>query len=308
MRILVTGGSGMIGRTLQSCTTDHTWFFPSSKEMNLMDLDSIQSYITKKNPNFVIHLAANVGGLFKNLSLRVEMLHDNLIMNENILKACYENKITRGIFFCSTCIFPKNPPAYPMTEDMMLLGEPHSSNASYAWSKRLLFFQCQNYNQEHGCHYLCLIPTNIFGPYDNFNISNGHVIGAVIHRFYLAKHEQTQLEIKTGTDSQRQFITASDVARTLLSCLSRLDDIYQKSPIIIAHKERRLVDVIEKISQLFDYDNYIIVDEELGQDRKPCSFERFSETFPDFEFDDFDQTLTETVEWFQTHYHTDVRR
>lgn len=308
MRILVTGGSGMVGRTLQSFATDHTWFFPTSKEMNLMDFDSIQSFVKKHNPNFVIHLAANVGGLFKNLAVRVDMFHDNIIMNENILKACYDNKITRGIFLCSTCIFPKNPPAYPMTEDMILLGEPHPSNASYAWSKRLLFFQCQNYNEERGCHYLCLIPTNIFGPHDNFSITDGHVIAAVIHRFYLAKQQKTRLEIKTGTNSLRQFVSASDVARTILSCLSRIDDISQSSPIIIAHKEHRLVDVVQKISKLFDHDNYFIIDQELGQERKPCSFQRFAETFPNFQFDDFDQTLTKTVEWFQDHYHTDVRR
>ena len=309
MRILVTGGSGMIGQTLQSLvktSSDHEWLFPSSKEMNLMDIDHIEAYIKNHKPNFVIHLAANVGGLFKNLSLRVEMLHDNLMMNENILKACYENQIHQGIFFCSTCIFPMNPPKYPMTEDMMLLGEPHSSNASYAWSKRLLYFQCQNYNEEHNCHYLCLIPTNIFGPFDNFSIRNGHVIGALIHRFFLAQKKNMPLEIQTGHDSQRQFITARDVSRILLECLEKWEMIHVPS-MIIANTERRIVEVIEKIADRFDYQNYKIIDKELGQDRKPCSTTLFNCIFPEFIFEDFDKALENTIHWFQQHYHTDAR-
>lgn len=307
MIILVTGGHGMVGKTLQEMKKEEDeWLFPTSKEMNLMDLGNVNAYFEMWKPDFVIHLAANVGGLFKNLEMKVEMLHDNLLMNENILKSCHENGVNRGIFFCSTCIFPDPAPSYPMTESMMMMGEPHSSNASYAWSKRIMFLQCQNYNKQYGCKFLCLTPCNIFGPYDNFNLKNAHVIGAVIHKFYLAKLENKHLSLKTGLDSKRQFITATDVAKITMKIVSCHDTI-ETDNIILAGKEYYITDVINSIAKSFEYFNYEIVNEEQGQSRKTCSTERFSLFFPDYVFQNFENEIQRTISWFKKYYES-VRR
>lgn len=307
MRVLVTGGSGMVGRTIKEIKSDtNEWLFPSSSELNLMSIETVDAYLEEWKPTFVIHLAANVGGLFKNLELKVEMLHDNLKMNENLLKSCYKNGVKRGIFFCSTCIFPDPAPSYPMTEEMMMKGEPHPSNASYAWSKRMMYLQCQNYNQQYGCKYLCLTPCNIFGPYDNFSIKNAHVIGAVIHKFYKAQSKNEHLILKTGKDSKRQFITATDVAKITIKTLETFDTI-KTDNIILAGKEYYISEVIDSIAKSFEYFNYKILNEEKGQSIKTCSTDRFFNFFPDYIFQDFELELQRTIQWFKTYYET-VRR
>ncbi len=157
MKILVTGGSGMIGKNLQDLIQHdelHEWLFPNSTEMNLLKEESIDKYFEINKPNFILHLAANVGGLFKNLKCKVEMFRENILINENILHIANKYNINNGIFCCSTCIFPQNPEKYPMTEDMIMDGKPHDSNDSYGYAKRLLYFQCCNYNKQYNRKYV----------------------------------------------------------------------------------------------------------------------------------------------------------
>ncbi len=163
MKILVTGGSGTIGSNIKDVVIndDKQWLFPSSKQLDLLNSESVDKYFDENRPDFVIHLAANVGGLFKNLKHKVEMFRENIIMNENILHYSNKYNVQDGIFCCSTCIYPYNPPSYPMTEDMIMEGVPHPSNDSYGYSKRFLYFQCINYNKQYNRKYICISPCNI---------------------------------------------------------------------------------------------------------------------------------------------------
>lgn len=304
--VLVTGGSGMIGKNLQDLiknteNKDIEWLFPTSDELNLMVTESIDKYLLNNNIDYIVHLAANVGGLYKNLRYKVEMFRDNIIMNENILYYANKYDIQNGIFCCSTCIFPDNPSKYPMTENMIMDGIPHYSNASYAYSKRLLYFQCKNYNYQYDRKYICITPTNIYGKYDNFNLCEAHFIPALIHKFYLAEIEKSTLDISTGLNSMRQVINAYDISKIVYEMISSFNKIDYDN-IILANNEMSIVDLIKIISNSFPSVKYNILDNEQGQIKKTCSNELFKSKFPNFKFTDTEIEIKETIEWFRSNY------
>lgn len=156
-------------------------------------------------PTHVIHLAAMVGGLFRNLKYKVEFYRENVLINDNVMECCREYNVVKLVSCLSTCIFPDKT-TYPIDEDMVHNGHPHSSNAGYAYAKRMIDVMNKCYNEEYGCNYTSIIPTNIYGPHDNFrydfillrfsfalqvlhsfSIEDGHVIPGLIHKCYLAK-------------------------------------------------------------------------------------------------------------------------
>ena len=161
MRILVTGGSGLVGKALreESLNTTHEWFFSSSQICDLRDYRETATYFASKNPDYVIHLAANVGGLFKNLDNNLIMYEENMLINFNVLRACHENNIKNCISLLSTCIFPDKT-NYPINETMLHNGSPHLSNEGYSYAKRLLDVHCKLYNNKYNYNYKCIIPTN----------------------------------------------------------------------------------------------------------------------------------------------------
>lgn len=304
MKILVTGGSGTIGLNLQEQIQNdksNIWLFPSSKELNLIDLSCVDAYFDKHKPNFVIHLAANVGGLHKNLKYKVEMFRENILMNENILYCANKYDVSNGIFCCSTCIFPSNPIQYPMTENMIMQGEPHESNDSYGYAKRMLYFQCKNYNKQFNRKYICITPCNIFGKYDNFNLQNSHVVAGLIHKFYLASNNSKYIEIKTGLESKRQFIDAVDICKIIILLIENFK-IITFDNIILANDDVLIVDLIKIINSSFNDVTVKIIDNELGQIKKTCSQKLFQQTFPNYKMSDLNDSIKNTIEWFKTNY------
>lgn len=309
----------------------------------------------------MVHLAANVGGLFKNMHnkvrtiaallraplpllgadrrscLQVAMFHDNVLMNENVLHFADKHGVPFGIFFASTCVFPDQPRSFPMTEDMLLEGHPHHSNNSYAYAKRMMAFQCGNYNRERGRKYFVVSPTNLFGKYDNFNLQasrdapppaawesaamfgqtarsslrplqDAHVIPALIHKFKLAEEKGNELVIPTGSNSLRQFVYSKDLAQVVLDLIKRRESLTVDSLICAGENELRIVDVIHKIAAHFPNAKYRIEEKEEGQVRKTCSIERFRQVLPEFQFTGFDKCLDRTIKWFKANYPDHIRK
>ena len=162
------------------------YIYLSSKGCDLTNYDMTYGVFKKYNPTHVIHLAAYVGGLYKNMNQKVEMLEKNTLININVLKVCHELNINNVISCLSTCIFPDKT-TYPIDENMLHDGKPHCSNDAYAYSKRLLDTLSKSYREEYNRNYTCIIPTNIYGENDNYSLEDGHVIPALIHKAYLAK-------------------------------------------------------------------------------------------------------------------------
>lgn len=198
--VLVTGGSGLVGRAIEYVVqheklnsrfarrSDETWVFLGSKDGDLRDPEQTRAIFSKYKPTYVLHLAALVGGLFKNMKYKLTFLRENLLINDNVLQVACENRVEKLISCLSTCVFPDKVD-YPLTEDKVHLGPPHHSNFGYAHGKRLVDVQNHAYHEEFGMNFTSAIPTNIFGPYDNYDLEDSHVIPGLVHKCVLAKSE-----------------------------------------------------------------------------------------------------------------------
>ena len=186
-RLLVTGQSGLVGSQFKG-----DLIALNSKVCDLKDTKSVNdvfSFYTDKNiqkefaVDRVIHTAAKVGGVGGNMNYKGEFFYDNIMINTNVIEACRKYGIEKLVVFLSTCVFPDNV-EYPLTEGKIHLGPPHFSNDAYAYAKRMAEIQIRAYREQYGLNYTSVIPTNIYGPHDNFNVENGHVLPSLIHKCF----------------------------------------------------------------------------------------------------------------------------
>jgi GDP-L-fucose synthase len=304
MKVLVTGGTGLVGSALKEFKPE--WIYISSKDCDLSDYSKVKQLLSEQRPDVIIHLAANVGGLFKNASHRLEMFNSNLIMNYNLLENAYNAGIRRVICCLSTCIFPDGLNR-SLTEKDLHLGEPHHSNYGYAYAKRIMEVQCRLYNETPGFTYQCIIPTNIYGPHDNFHLQNSHVIPGLIHKSYVSQLTAESVMRIMGTGlPKRQFIFSNDLARIII----RLIDEQKYEPILICstpeNEETTILHVAKLIANEFGIEQVIpseqTVGENDGQQIKTANPARLLELFPDFSFTPLTYGIQQTVDWFKRSY------
>lgn len=306
MKILITGGTGLVGSAINSISKNfpqYTFIFASSKQCDLSNWEQTIQYFKEINPDYVIHLAAMVGGLFKNMKSKVSMLESNLAINSNVLKAAHQVNVKKLIGCLSTCIFPDKT-TYPINETMLHDGPPHFSNDAYAYAKRLLEIQCRAYREQYGNNFVCVIPTNIYGPGDNFNLSDAHVIPALIHRCYLAKQSKTPFVIAGSGKPLRQFIYSEDLAKLFMWVLESYND---NTSIILSVGEKDEVSIGyigQLIAQSFDYDLNIQFDETKadGQFKKTADNSKLIGLYGNFEFTTISDGIKKSVEWFCNNY------
>ena len=305
MKILVTGGTGLVGHGIQSICKDydHEFIFLSSKDCDLLELKQIQNLFEKEKPDFVIHLAACVGGLFKNMNYKVDMYEKNTMINYNVLKCCHIYKVKKVVSCLSTCIFPDKT-TYPIDEEMLHNGPPHSSNDAYAYAKRMLEVHSKAYQEQYGDNFICVIPTNIYGENDNYSIEDGHVIPALIHKCYLAKQENKPFTVCGTGKPLRQFIYSVDLSKLIMWSLL---DYNEKSSIILSVSEDDEVsigDVARLIAREFDYEHNMIFDTSYsdGQFKKTADNNKLKNLLPNFEFTNINIGIKKSVEWFKNKY------
>ncbi|TMW69174.1 hypothetical protein Poli38472_001330 [Pythium oligandrum] len=308
--ILVTGGSGLVGRAIESQVAqyqrdhkDDVWRFVSSKDADLRDPQQTQALFEKIGPTHVIHLAARVGGLFSNLQYKVDFFRDNMAINDSVLSCCQRFGVQKLVSCLSTCIFPDKT-TYPIDETMLHNGRPHASNEGYAMAKRLIDTLNRCYAEQYGCKFMSVIPTNIYGPNDNFNLEHSHVIPGLIHKCYLAKQNNTDFVIYGSGVPLRQFIYSHDLAKLFLWVLDEYDSI---EPIILSVDEDAEVsikDVALKIAELMDFKGQVVFDTSKanGQYKKTASNLKLRRLLPGFTFTPIEDGLRETIAWFQEHY------
>ncbi len=300
MRVLVTGGTGLVGRNLQEICPDFVYL--SSKDCNLLNYEETKKLFEQTYPTHIIHLAAKVGGLYMNLEYNFEMLHDNLLINMNIMKVCKEFKVKNFIGCLSTCIFPDNV-KYPITEDQLHNGEPHKSNEGYAYGKRILDVFCRQMNKLDGYTYRCIIPTNIYGKYDNFHLKHSHVIPGLIHKCYLAKKNGTPFKVMGTGKALRQFIYAGDLAK-IIKHLVQYDGPEMNIICSVSEDEEvSIKNIVKKIAEIMEYKN-IEYDTSYGdgQYKKTVSNKKIKSIMPSYVFGDINYGLNKTIEWFCKNY------
>jgi len=306
--IIVTGGSGLVGSALkdisQNFSKNYKFIFLNSKMCNLLDYNQTLNFFIENKPDYIIHLAANVGGLFKNMEYPVQMLEDNILINTNVLKVAHNLNVKKLIACLSTCIFPDNI-SYPINESDLHKGPPHNSNAAYAYAKRLLEVHCEAYNKQYNHNFTCIVPTNIYGPNDNFNLNNAHVIPALIHKCFLAKQTNSKFIISGSGKPLRQFIYSKNLAEMIMLLIENNKNV--DTSIILSPDENSEVSIeyiARTIAKEFDYEEFIDFDltKSDGQYKKTVSNNKFRNTYPDYKFINIEDGIKSTVNWFKNNY------
>ena len=304
-RIIITGGTGLVGTAIWSIShkyNEYEFVYISSREYDLTSMEKTREMFEIYKPYYVIHLAACVGGLFKNMSDKVKMLEDNLMINFNVVKCSHEYKVEKLVACLSTCIFPDKT-SYPINETMLHDGPPHASNDAYAYAKRILHIQCKAYRETYGDNFVCVIPTNVYGPNDNFNLLDGHVIPSLVHQCYLAVQDGGVFVVKGSGKPMRQFIYSEDLAELLMWTLFNFDE----QLLILSvpeHDEVSISDVAKIIAKHMGYKDLIIYDEGYsdGQYKKTADNRRLLDLYGSYNFKNIDEGIQKTVEWFVANY------
>ncbi|NWV71165.1 FCL synthase, partial [Malurus elegans] len=333
-RILVTGGTGLVGRAIEKVVADgegqpdEEWIFVSSRDADLTSSSETKALFERHKPTHVIHLAAMVGGLFKNIRSNLDFWRTNIHINDNVLHSAHELGVQKVVSCLSTCIFPDKT-TYPIDETMVRIpipkrnpgkipalcnsplqcsqihnGPPHSSNFGYSYAKRMIDIQNRGYSEQHGRRFTAVIPTNVFGPHDNFNIEDGHVLPGLIHKVYLAKQSGSALTVWGTGKPRRQFIYSLDLARLFLWVLREYDEV---EPIILSVGEEDEVSIreaAEAIAEAMEFRGELVFDttKSDGQFKKTASNAKLRRYLPGFQFTPFRKAVKETCAWFNANY------
>ena len=210
MNILVTGGSGLVGKHLKDIMPDATYI--GSKDCDLTDVTQVDALMDFFRPKIVVHLAARVGGIVDNINHPVEYLEENIMMNNNVLKKCHEYKVDKLISILSTCIYPDVVDTYPLKEEDLFNGPPPPDNFSYAMSKRCMATHIDSYVKQYEKQWCYLIPCNLYGEHDKYEEHHSHFVSALIKKIYEATDT---VEIWGTGKPLRQFMHAEDLARII---------------------------------------------------------------------------------------------
>jgi len=298
-KVLITGGTGLVGSSLnfKNCVK------LSSKDCDLRNAQQTYDLFEEIKPDKVVHCAAKVGGVYSNMTYKGEYFHDNIMINTNVLEASRRAGVKRVLSFLSTCVFPKDVD-YPLTEEKMHIGPPHESNYPYAYVKRMLDIQSRAYREQYGCDFVSVIPVNLYGPNDNFNLENSHVVPALIRKCYEAKISNKPFVVWGTGKPYREFIYIKDVAKLTEWALN---NYYDEEPVIFTSAvETSISELVEVITKCFSFDGKIVFDKSMpdGQYRKPSSNKKLLSHVPDFQFTSLEDGIAETCEWFQKKYET----
>jgi len=306
MKVLVTGGTGLVGKNLQSLvhnikTCEFT--FLSSKHLDLTNRRQTIEYLKKTDFHTVVHLAANVGGLFKNQNNQLTMFVDNIDINTNILLGSVQSSsIKRVIMILSTCIFPDEY-SDNINEQLLHKGPPHSSNRGYAYAKRMGAVMADIINSIQTTTNIQLItPTNLYGIYDNFDLENSHVIPSLIRKCVDAKRNNSILTVRGTGIPLRQFLYVSDLCIIIKDTI--LYNIQYNHMIVAPLQEYSIKTIVYKISDIVELDHNLIrftdKKEEDGQVRKFAKSNVFDDIFPNFKFTDIDLGLRYAIKSYQS--------
>ncbi|KAL8615477.1 hypothetical protein ACOMHN_053813 [Nucella lapillus] len=309
--VLVTGGTGLVGQGIRTMVEtqekrdNEEWHFVSSKDADLQSEESTKKLFERVKPTHVIHLAAMVGGLFRNLKYNLDFFRINSRINDNVLRVSYEMKVQKVVSCLSTCIFPDKT-TYPIDETMVHNGPPHDSNFGYSYSKRMIDVLNKGYHTQHGCQFTSVVPTNVFGPHDNFNLEDGHVLPGLIRKVHTAKKEGTPFVIWGTGSPRRQFIYSLDLARLMIWVLRDYPEI---GPIILSVGEEDEVSIkeaAETVVEAMEFKGEVKFDTSKsdGQFKKTASNAKLRKYLPDFKFTPFAKAVKETCEWFEKNYDT----
>ena len=214
-KIFIAGRRGLVGSAIERRFRDAGYnqiIGFGSKELDLRNQASVYEYFEKEKPEYVILAAAKVGGIMANIKAPAEFLYDNLAIQNNIIEASHINGVKKMLFLASSCIYPRESPQ-PMKEEYLLAGKPEPTNEGYALAKIIGIKLCEMYNRQYGTDYISVMPCNIYGIGDNFDLDNSHVVAALIRKFYEAKiKDADKVEVWGTGNARRELMFVDDLA------------------------------------------------------------------------------------------------
>lgn len=297
MSVLVTGGNGLLGSPIVKKLKAKTF---SSKDCDLR-VNNFKDFILNNeyNPNTIIHCAARVGGVGANINSNLEFFSDNIKIDNNVLSSCLDLNIENLVTILSTCVFPDKV-EYPLTSEKIDLGPPHFSNHGYAYAKRLLYYQTKMYRNVINKNWVSIVPTNLYGPKDNFNLKDSHLVPALIRKAYESKINDTDFIVWGDGSPLRQFVYSEDMSEIIEWAINEWDS--DKPLMAINEKEYSIKEVVNIIAKRFDIsENRIKYDitKPLGQLRKPAKSD-----INWFDFTPLEEGINKTIDWFIENYKT----
>jgi GDP-L-fucose synthase len=226
-KIYIAGHTGMVGSALYRKFTKLGYkniVGRTSQELDLRSQDQVISFFEKERPEYVFLAAAKVGGILANNQYRAEFLYDNLMMEANIIHASFLHGVKKLLFLGSSCIYPKNAPQ-PLKEEALLTGILEPTNEPYAIAKIAGIKLCEAYRSQYGCNYISAMPTNLYGPNDNYDLQGSHVLPALIRKFHEAKKANANEVIIWGSGTPlREFMHVDDLADACAYLIENYDD------------------------------------------------------------------------------------
>lgn len=278
MRILLTGGGGMVGSNLleHPAIGEFEILAPRSSELDLRDFHAVQDYLCKHQPDMVIHAAGKVGGIQANMREPVGFLMDNLDMGRNIVWAAHQTGIKKLLNLGSSCMYPRNS-VEPLREEMVLKGELEPTNEGYALAKVVTARLCEYIMREDaGCQYKTLIPCNIYGRHDKFDPAHSHLIPAIIHKIHQAKQSgQPAVEIWGDGTARREFMYAGDLADALVRAIKNFDTLPTSMNVGLGH-DYTINEYYQAAAGVMEYQGGFVHDlsKPVGMARKLVNTER----------------------------------
>jgi len=301
-KIFLAGHNGMVGSAIYNELLDNNYsniLTKGSSELDLRDQKSVNEYISESKPDIVIIAAAKVGGILANSTYPYEFLYDNLIIESNLINAAHEADVQNLLFLGSSCIYPKFADQ-PLKEESLLTGPLEPTNEWYAIAKIAGIKLCQALNEQYGRKYLSLMPTNLYGPGDNFDLETSHVLPAMMRKFHEAKIDGHKNVTLWGTGSpKREFLHVKDLARSVIYILENNDTEFQDLMNVGTGKDLSILELATKIQNLVGHKGEIIWDSSKpdGTPRKLMDVSRIENHGWKYQIS-LDEGISNTYEWF----------
>ena len=299
MRILITGGNGMVGSYLKNLLPDA--ITPSSKELDLTNSEQVKNYFANNTFDYVIHLAAHVGSLHDNIENRTAYFDNNILMNTLVTKYAFESGVKNFLGILSTCIYPNDISTFPMTEDMLHLGAPHPSLMSYAYAKRSHAVQLEAYKERYGVNYNYLIPCNLYGIVSENHENRLHFVNDLIFKIIEAQKNKKDHILLFGDGTPlRQFMHAGDLAQIIAYyVISNCNSSFNVAPDINMSVEEIAISALLACNNgttlKIKYDN----SKPNGQYRKDVDTTIFKDQIKNFKFKSLTEGIRDIYEYYK---------
>lgn len=260
-KIYVAGHKGLVGSAIVRALNAkgyHKLIVRTRAELDLSDQSAVHEFFAIEKPTYVFLAAAKVGGILANNDHPADFIYENLVIETNVIHAAYKSEVKKLLFLGSTCVYPKMAPQ-PIKEDSLLTGPLEETNEWYAIAKIAGIKLCQAYSKQYGCNFITAMPTNLYGPEDNFDLETSHVLPALIRKFHEAKiNNYPSVEIWGSGNPRREFLHVDDCAT---ACIQLIE--HKQTPNITnigTGEEISIYDLAQKIKQIVEYDGSIVFD------------------------------------------------